>query len=478
MHIIHVSVECYPVAKVGGLADVVGALPKFQSIAGDESWVVMPAYQVPWIEKHNFEIVHKGHANIGPSWFRYTIGREKNNTLGFPLYVIDIPGRFDRTGVYVDPSSGYGYWDEFERYLSFQVAFLQWLNSFKNRPDIIHCHDHHTALIPFMMTSCPEFSGIAKIPTVLTIHNGEYHGCYDFGKRHLLPYFDASRTGYLEWSDRLNSLAAGIRTCWTLTTVSPSYMEELKISSGGLEHLIRSEEGKAVGIINGIDTEVWDPKTDPLIEANYSEKTVEVGKRENKEVLCNSFNLDPIRPTFAFIGRLVKEKGADLLPALISNYLEQGHQVNFVILGTGDPDLHFKFNEMSRQYVGYFDSSLQYNEKLAHQIYAGSDFLLMPSRVEPCGLNQMYSLRYGTIPIVRSTGGLKDTVIDFGDLGGYGIRFNEFSLKDLWHSLLRAQALFGDKKQFINLQKRAISLDFSWNKSAKEYIQLYKKLIL
>ena len=478
MHIIHVSVECYPVAKVGGLADVVGALPKYQNIAGDESWVVMPAYQVPWIEKHDFEIVHKGHANIGPSWFRYTIGREKNDILGFPLYVIDIPGRYDRPGVYVDPSSGYGYWDEFERYLSFQVAFLQWLNSFENRPDIVHCHDHHTALIPFMMTSCPEFVGLAQIPTVLTIHNGEYHGWHDFGKRHLLPYFDASRTGFLEWGGRLNSLSAGIRTCWALTTVSPSYMEELKISSGGLEHLIRSEEGKAVGIVNGIDTEVWNPETDPLIEANYSGKTVEAGKRENKEVLCNSFNLDPTRPTFAFIGRLVKEKGADLLPALISNYLEQGHQVNFVILGTGDPELHFKFNEMSRQFVGYFDSSLQYNEKLAHQIYAGTDFLLMPSRVEPCGLNQMYSLRYGTIPIVRSIGGLRDTVIDFGDRGGYGIRFNQFSVGDLWHSLLRAEALFSDKKQFINLQKRAISLDFSWNKSAKEYIQLYKKLIL
>src|SRR5690606_15326531 len=198
---------------------------------------------------------------------------------------------------------------------------------------------------------------------------------------------------------------------------------------------------------------------------------------ENKEVLCDSFNLDPTRLTFAFIGRLVKERGADLLPPLISNYLEHGHQVNFVILGTGDPELHFKFNEMSRKYVGYFDSSLQYNEKLAHQIYAGSDFLLMPSRVEPCGLNQMYSLRYGTIPIVRSIGGLRDTVIDFGDRSGYGIRFNQFSVEDLWHSLLRAESLFKDKKQLINLQKRAISLDFSWNKSAKEYIQLYKKLI-
>lgn len=476
MHVIHLSVECYPVAKVGGLADVVGSLPKYQNLAGIESWVVMPAYQNPWLEQREFETVHKGHANLGPSWFRFVVKREVSNELGFPLYVIEIPGRYDRPGVYVDPASGYGYWDEFERYLSFQVAALKWMNSFATKPDVVHCHDHHTALVPFMMTSCPDFETLKTVPSVLTIHNGEYHGWYDYGKRFLLPYFVPERGGLLEWGGRLNALSAGIRTCWALTTVSPSYMDELRESAAGLEHLIRSESSKSVGIINGIDTDTWNPETDPLIEVNYNAKNVSVGKRENKEVLCHTFNLDPQRPTFAFIGRLVKEKGADILPPFISEYLNQGNQANFVILGTGDPELHFRFREMAGQYIGYFDTSLQYNEKLAHQIYAGADFLLMPSRVEPCGLNQMYSLRYGTIPIVRSIGGLKDSVVDMGDTGGYGIRFDQFSIGDLWHSVQRAEQLFSNKKQLNNLQKRAISLDFSWNVSAEKYIQLYNSL--
>ena len=476
MHVIHLSVECYPVAKVGGLADVVGSLPKYQNLAGIASWVVMPAYQNAWLDQREFEVVHKGHANLGPSWFRFVVKREVTNELGFPLYVIEIPGRYDRPGVYVDPSSGYSYWDELERYLSFQVSALKWINSFTAKPDVIHCHDHHTALVPFMMTSCPDFESLKTVASVLTIHNGEYHGWYDYGKRFLMPYFESEREGLLEWGGRLNALSAGIRTCWALTTVSPSYMDELRESAAGLEHLIRSESSKSVGIINGIDTDTWDPETDPLIEINYSAKNVSAGKRENKEVLCHTFNLDPQRPIFAFIGRLVKEKGADILPPFISEYLNQGNQASFVILGTGDPELHFRFREMAGQYIGYFDTSLQYNEKLAHQIYAGADFLLMPSRVEPCGLNQMYSLRYGTIPIVRSIGGLKDSVIDMGDPEGYGIRFDQFTTGDLWHSVKRAEQLFSNKKQLNNLQKRAISLDFSWNVSAEKYIHLYNSL--
>jgi len=477
MHVIHTSAECYPVAKAGGLGDVVGALPKYQNQLGIQSWVVMPAYDVPWIQVNKFVEVHAGQANIGPYWFRFSVYKEQNDTLGFPLYIVNIPGRFDRSGVYIDPGSGYGYWDEFERYLSFQVAVLDWIKSFANKPDVIHCHDHHTSLIPFMMTSCPVYEDLITISTMLTIHNGEYHGVYDIGKKFLLPYFYSDRGGLLEWGGRLNALSAGVRTSWAITTVSPSYMEELKYSSAGLETLMQAEAQKSFGIINGIDSKVWDPETDPLIEHNYNSASLEAGKKANKQTLCNQFNLDPDRPTFAFIGRLVKEKGADLLPEAIAAFLSRGHKVNFVVLGTGDPRLHHRFREMNREFLGYFDSSLQYNEKLAHQIYAGSDFLLMPSRVEPCGLNQMYSLRYGTIPIVRAVGGLRDTVIDMGDKGGYGIRFEQFLLDDILHAMERAIALHADKKRFLNLQKAAISLDFSWDKSAGAYIELYNTLI-
>ena len=476
MHVIHTSAECYPVAKAGGLADVVGALPKYQNEIGITSWVVMPAYDVGFIQQHTFETVHKAKAHIGPHWFTYSIKRETTNALGFPLYVVDIPGRFDRPGVYVDPASGYGYWDEFERYASFQVAVLDWINAFAVKPDIIHCHDHHTALIPYMMTSCPDYETLKGIPTILTIHNGEYHGWYDMGKRFLLPYIYPDRVGLLEWSGRLNALSAGLRTAWSVTTVSQSYMDELKYNSAGLESLINSEYAKSQGIINGIDTEVWNPETDPLIAHPFNESSITAGKQRNKEVLCNYFNLNPERPTFSFIGRLVREKGAELLPEAISRFLSSGYEANFVILGTGDPGLQHRFREMSREFLGYFDASLQYNEKLAHQIYAGADFLLMPSRVEPCGLNQMYALRYGTIPVVRSIGGLKDTVMDMDNDEGYGICFEDYTVDEVLHAIIRGYTLYQNKSRLKVLRKRAVGLDFSWTNSAKMYDDLYRKL--
>lgn len=436
----------------------------------------MPAYRVPWMDLHEFEQVHVGNAHLGADWFTFTIRKEKNDTLGFPLYVVDIPGRFDRSGIYLDPESGYGYWDEFERYASFQISVLEWISRFDLKPDVLHCHDHHTALIPFMTSSCPEYQNLIQIATVLTVHNGEYHGWYDYSKRFLLPYVHPDRIGLLEWSGRLNTLSAGIRTCWALTTVSPTYMHELRQSSAGLETLFRAESSKSQGILNGIDVQVWDPQADPLVEHHYSVDSVSDGKRLNKEVLCHYFNLDASRPTFAFIGRLVREKGADLLPETITEFLEQGNMANFIVLGTGEPWLHHKFREMSRSHIGYFDASIQYNEKLAHQIYAGTDFLLMPSRVEPCGLNQLYSLRYGTIPVVRAIGGLSDTVVDMGDEGGYGIRFIQYSQDDLLHALNRAMKLFNDTKRMAVLREKAMLLDFSWETSATAYINLYKKL--
>lgn len=476
MHIIHISAECYPVAKAGGLGDVVGSLPKYQKAHGSESWVVMPAYDVPWIRQHEFETVHRGFTHLAGNWFEYSIQKEKKDTLGFPLYVVDIPSRFQRPGIYTDPNSGYGYWDEFERYASFQICALEWIQSFEHKPDILHCHDHHTALIPFMTTSCPQYESLIGIPTVLTIHNGEYHGNYELGKRFMLPYFHPEKAGFLEWGGRFNALAAGIRTCWKLTTVSKTYMDELMNGTSGIEPIIQHEAVKSTGILNGIDTDVWNPAKDPLIAHHFTLKTLANGKQQNKEALCKEFMLPADRPTFAFIGRLVKEKGADMLPELIRAFLAN-HEANFIVLGTGDPDLHYQFNEMNKTHVGYFDASLQYNERLSHQIYAGADFILMPSRVEPCGLNQLFALRYGTIPIVRDTGGLHDTVLDMGEEGGYGIRFSHFSLSDAYHALTRAYDVFHDKKKLSDLQRKAFSLDFSWQSSAKQYIQLYTSLL-
>ncbi len=477
MQVIHISFECYPVAKAGGLADVVGALPKYLQQFDVDSWVVMPHFDNEWVRNHQLDTVHSGVALLGEERFEYRIVREAGGVLGFPIYLVDIPGRLDRPGIYIDPNSDYPYWDEFERFAAFQIAVLDWLKSFSKKPDIIHCHDHHTALIPFLMNSSPVYHEFRTIPSVLTIHNGHYQGWYDPQKRFLLPKIDSEREGFLYWNGRMNALSAGIRTAWSITTVSESYLHELQHSCKGLEPLLSYEQKKSHGIINGIDTDVWNPESDPLIVENFDQETFTGGKARNKEWICNEFGFDPNLPLFSFIGRLVDEKGADLLPDLIIRFLETGLKGSFLILGTGEPWLHNRFREMKGRYVNFFDASLTYNEQLAHRMYAGSDFLIMPSRVEPCGLNQMYAMRYGTLPIVRSIGGLRDTVKDFSQPDGYGILFDQFNLDDAFQAISRAASIFHDKHLMSNLQKRAISKDFSWHSSAGKYHNLYTSLI-
>lgn len=478
MNVFHLSAECYPVAKAGGLADVAGSLPKYMVKHGVNAKVIMPKYANEWTANHRFETVFEGEAPLGHDYFRFRIQREFEHSLGFPLYVVDIPERFDRPGIYIDPYSGYGYWDDLERFLSYQIAVLDWIKEKKQDPDLIHCHDHHAGLAPFMLTKCYRYYGMESIPTVLTIHNAEYQGVYDQSNHALLPPFDLAEIGLLDWDGYINCLAAGIKCCWRITTVSPSYMEELSQPDSRLSMLYRNEQAKSRGILNGIDAEVWNPKTDPHLQKNYGLKTHRKSKAENKAALCGRFGLDPGYPLISYIGRLAHEKGADLLPGLFGGFLESsGHNVNFLVLGTGDPALHERFHQMNNKYAGFFDATLDYNEPLAHLIYAGSDFIIMPSRVEPCGLNQMYAMRYGTAPIVRKTGGLKDTVKDFGEDGGYGITFQHFSREAAAEAIERAIELYGDPKKMNAVRKTIMKLDFSWGVSAKKYLELYNELI-
>ncbi len=475
MNVLQVSAECYPAVKKGGLGDVVGSLPKYLNKLGVNTSVVVPKYDLPWFHDHEFEDIYESSANMGPERFYFKIERAKADPLTFPFYAVDIQGRFNRPGVYIDPITGFPYWDEYERFLSFQIAVLEWVLHGDIKPDIIHCHDHHTGLIPFMMTRSFRYGDLESIPTVITVHNAEYQGIHSARKAHLLPEFDWNNYGMLDWNSQFNCLAAAIKTAWRVTTVSPSYMEELKFSSSGLEDLFRKESGKSQGILNGIDLSVWDPSTDSFIAKNYNVDSVEEGKRENKKVLCENFELNPELPTFAFIGRLAHEKGADLLPDLISDFIHEKEEVNFVVLGSGDSELERLFTNMRDRHTGFFNTHLGYNEKLSHQIYAGADCIVMPSRVEPCGLNQMYAMKYGTMPVVRAVGGLKDTVIDV-DKGGTGIQFEDFNLLDSMHALHRALERYSDPAMFIETRKRMMRLNFSWNKSAKEYQKLYKQL--
>ncbi len=471
MEILHISAECYPVAKAGGLGDVVGALPKYQNQMGHTARVVMPMYRTKFLNENEWDVDFKGHHYLGQRYFDYTIIKERNNILGFDLYLVDIYGLLDRERIY-------GYDDDTERFVAFQIAVTDWLNHWAYKPDIVHCHDHQAGLVPFMMKYCYDFNySSGAVKTVLTIHNAQYQGWIGWDKSYYLPYYDSWKHGMLDWKNNINSLASGIKCSDKVTTVSPSYLEELRYSANGLENLFEYEKGKCVGILNGIDTEVWNPETDTYITDQYSLAKVTGGKEANKKELCDQFNLDVTLPLIVFIGRLVGEKAADILPdSILASIYSTQKKVCFLIIGSGEPEIEWRLNNLTGEFPGNYNALIGYNEKLSHQMYAGADFLLMPSRVEPCGLNQMYAMRYGTMPMVRSTGGLRDTVIDMGDEGGYGIRFIHASVGDIIHSVTRAVAVFDEPDTLNLLRKRMMQIDNSWDNSAQKYIDLYESL--
>lgn len=479
MDVLHIGFECYPAAKAGGLGDVIGTLPKYMNDSNGSMSVVMPHHDLPWFSGQAFEEVHYGMFAFGMDKVAYWVYRERDDVLGFPLYTVHIPELLHRRGIYIDPDSGHPFPDEFERFAGFQMAALDWLKSMDpvDKPDLIHCHDHHTALIPFLMTASPAYHEFAGTPSLLTVHNAEYQGRFDVGKKVLLPNLYAEKEGFLYWNGQLNALACGLRCCWQVSTVSPSYMDELRNESAGLERIFEQEIDKSTGILNGIDTEVWNPQTDTHLAQRYGKRNLRTGKKANKKDLCDQYDMNTKLPLFVFIGRMVHEKGADLLPDLIGHFLDSGNRAQFLVLGTGLPELHERFRRLEEEHPDYFRAVLAYDEALAHRLYGAADFLLMPSRVEPCGLNQMYAMRYATLPIVRRTGGLRDSVTDYSEADGYGICFDGLNLQEASSALLRALELYYNTAMMRRLQSRAISLDFSWHRSADRYRTLYRQLM-
>lgn len=467
MKTIHISVECYPLAKVGGLADVVGALPKYQNQLGCESMVIMPFHNTKYTKNNAFKAVFTGQIRLGGHVVDFQILALENGKLGFDVFCVHIPALLYRTEVYSN--------DDSFRFLAFQVAALEWILQMDNLPDVIHCHDHHSGLIPFMMSHSFAFERLRHIPSVLTIHNGQYQGWTGMETASLIPHFKSDRLGFLIWKNMVNPLASAIKCAWKVTTVSPSYMEELMYKANGLEELLRHEYPKCVGVLNGIDTAVWNPKTDDYLPKKYTIKTSVSGKKANKAFLCEQFNLDASKPLFAFIGRLVGEKAADLLPPAI-DFALQTTDINVLVLGSGESNVEHQLNSLKGKHIGRYNAFIGYDEKLSHIIYAGADFLLMPSRVEPCGLNQMYALRYGTVPVVNRIGGLKDTVTDFSLKDGFGVTHDEASVRDIVNAIQRSDYFYSDEKRFKKNQKTMMAMDHSWDKSAQEYINIYKFL--
>lgn len=469
MEILHVSAECYPMAKAGGLGDVVGALPKYQCKAGHFAKVIMPMYRTKFLYNNDFAVDFKGSAYLGNTYFDFTIIKETTNKLGFDLYLVDINGLLDREKIY-------GYDDDTERFLSFQIAILSWLNSWQHKPDVVHCHDHHTALIPFMMQHCYGYKyKLSSIKTILTIHNAQYQGWMSWDKSSYIPAWDTWKYGLLDWQGTINPLACGVKCASRVTTVSQSYMNELSISSNGLEKLFEYERGKCAGILNGIDNEVWNPKTDSFLKHHFTNKTVAKGKEQNKTALCKQFNLNKNVPLFIFIGRLVGEKAADLLPQAIEAAMHNFYgQFSMLILGSGDPHVEHILQSFNGRFNNFYHAEIGYNESLSHLMYAGADFLLMPSRVEPCGLNQMYALRYGTVAIVRSTGGLQDTIKDMGEWEGFGIRFNNPTVSDIHYSIQRAIEAYENKTHLNWMRNYMMQINHSWENTVEEYDNIYR----
>jgi len=471
MEIIHVSAECYPVAKAGGLGDVVGALPKYQTKAGHYAKVVMPMYKTKFLVENEWDVDFKGNTNMGNWFFDYTVIKERNNKLGFDLYLIDINGLLGREKIY-------GYDDDTERFTAFQIALVNWMSHWEHTPDVVHCHDHHSALIPFMMKNCYAYkTKLQNIPTILTIHNAQYQGWMSWDKSIYIPEWDAWKWGELDWGNTINPLASAVKCTWKVTTVSHSYMNELKYNSNGLEKLFEYEQGKCSGILNGIDNEVWNPQTDTLIKHHYKTTSVKTGKKKNKKILCEQFNLNENVPLIVFIGRLVGEKAADILPnALLTILHSMKNEVSFLILGSGDPHVEWQLAEINGKFPNHYHFENGFKEALSHQMYAGADFILMPSRVEPCGLNQMYALRYGTIPMVRSTGGLQDTVTDMGEWEGFGIRFNNANVEDIHYSVSRAVSVYKDEIHMKWMRQHIMKINHSWEDTVQQYINLYQSL--
>lgn len=472
--VLHISTECYPAAKAGGMGDVVGALPIYLPKQGIEASVIIPKYKRKWFDENNFSIIYSGEIKLGKNKVKFTIEKLEDAALNFPFYCVNIPGLFDREDIYLG-ADGHGYSDEAERNISFQVSILEWLSQSNYQFDILHCHDHMTGLIPFFIKASNRYKKLSNTATIFTIHNGQYRGIFDWSVGSLLPEFDKNMRGLLDWDGHINSLATAIKCAWQVNTVSPSYMIELMHDFDNLTTLVQSESNKCTGVINGIDNELWNPASDIYLDHHLTNGNWKDFKAKNKSRLLKLNDIKSRRPLFGFIGRLAHQKGADILAEAIEHCLEQKMVFSTVILGSGDKQIEQSLLDLAKKYPRDISVTIAYDEKLARAIYAGSDFLLMPSRFEPCGLNQMYAMRYSTIPVVTKVGGLKDTVPDIKNSGN-GIVAESIDTDGFTEAISRSIALYKNKKHFDHLTNKIHSLDWSWNQSAIKYAELYNNL--
>ncbi len=476
MKIVFVTAEADPFVKTGGLGEVMGSLPAFLHKQGVDVRVIMPKYSI--ISEHfQKEFEHLAHFDVQVAWRKQYCGLDEMIYEGVHYYFIDNEYYFSRPRIY-------GEYDDAERFAFFSRAALESLIHIPGfKPDIIHCQDWHTALIPLMLKEfyCHE-PLYYQIKTIFTIHNLKYQGV--FSKEVLsdivglgMEYFTENT---LEFHGAVNFMKAALIYADWITTVSPTYAEEIKNPYFGekLDGLLRKRSDYLTGILNGIDYEIYNPSTDPYLVMPYS--NFPLAKEENKKHLQSIFGL-PVRGDRAVIGlvtRLVEQKGIDLLAHVMEEILEL--DVQMVILGSGEE----RYAEMLRYFASKYPAKLavklEFSDKQAHEIYGGADMILMPSQYEPCGISQMIAMRYGTVPVVRETGGLKDTVVPFDELtgAGNGFSFTNYNAHELLFAVQHAVRIYqNDNLAWNNIRQNAMKSDFSWESSANAYIKIYESLL-
>jgi starch synthase len=487
LKILLASSEVYPFAKTGGLADVCGALPIELAKLGHEVTVIMPAYRT----------VHHGGQTISDTGIRVEIPIGNNVVEGqylrshlpgsdVPVYLVDQPRYFDRDELYRE--SGRDYRDNCERFVFFCRAAMESIRLFELNTDLIHANDWQTGLMPaFQKIEYENAPGYEHIATLLTIHNIAYQGQF--------WHWDMLLTGldwkYFNWRQMeyygdLNLLKTGIVFADSLNTVSPRYAEEIQQSplGCGLEGVLSHRRNVLSGIINGADYSIWNPATDPHLAALYTPDDWQTGKARCKAALQQEVGLPmtPEVPLIGLIGRLADQKGYDLVAQVLKQW-GLSNDVQWVILGTGEPQYHTLFRELSSAYPSRVAARLEFSDALAHQIEAGCDMFLMPSRYEPCGLNQLYSLKYGTVPVVHKTGGLADTIVDasgeaVSNRQATGFVFDHYDAASLDHALSRACQVFRDDRAlWSQLVETGMNQDWSWAESARKYVELYETTI-
>ena len=475
MKILYAASEAVPFCKTGGLADVAGSLPPALAAAGAEVAVVLPLYQSVR-EKFGDRLEYVCSQYINLAWRTCYVGLYRVRQDGVTWYLIDNDRYFNRERLY-------GYEDDGERFGFFSRAVVMMLDHLEFWPDVIHCNDWQTSLIPvYLKDEGARNDRYFSIRTSLSVHNVEYQGRYDAYRLGDLFGLNSGwvADGTLMMDGCLNLLKGAILCTDAVNAVSPSYAEELKLSyyAHGMESIMQRCSDKLSGVLNGIDVVRYNPAIDGSIAANYTTDDLS-GKAVNKAHLQKlaGLNEDPNVPIIGMVSRLVDHKGLDLVRDVFTQIMELPVQV--VVLGTGDQKHEDFFRWAAEAYPGRVSVTLAYSEALSSSIYAGADLFLMPSKSEPCGLSQMIAMRYGTLPIVRETGGLKDTVHAYQEWNdsGNGFSFAEYNADDMLYTIrLAVELYFNNREAFVRLQKRAMEDDFSWNRSARRYLDIYEKI--